>query len=619
MHTMKKNHLSLLSLLLALVTLLTAFAGCGKAGDGEGTTEVPTEEQTTPPPAEVILASNGTTQYTVVRSENADDTEKSAAIKVRSTITDVTGASIGIQDDWYNARNGETLPEKNFEILVGATNRVETANALAEIRQRDWIITFANDRVVITGGCSSATAEAVDYFLATYVDAASKTVKLLDNTHYVKQYDYPLGELTLGGVPLRQYRVVYPEKADKLTYNTALNLVDYFLASGGIQIEAVTDKETETEYELLVGPTNRSASSAAASVARAADEFYLGSNGKKVVMLGDTYMVAAAAATFATSTFASKGVNAPVSAELPAASGIVGKFEFKEAKNAILIIGDGMGRNHVQCTLDTGKLDVFVGDLLPYNNYAITKSYSVITGKSSYTDSAAAGTALATGYKTYNGYIGLDYKKKSQQNLRELAYSIGAKSSILTTDKITGATPAVFLAHYTDRDATAELQKQIDKVVEEGGVNYCKGSVGKELWADTRESLQLIGGDGSRFFTMIEEAYTDKGGHNNEFNTVYDAVLRINDAIAYATAFVFFHPDSVLLITADHETGGITKQADGSYKFTKTSHTNTDVPIYGIGYGVGDFLSKKVDNTEISKFIAKMYGADTFGDVNYKG
>ena len=122
---MKKNHLSLLSLLLALVTLLTAFSGCGKAGDGEGTTEAPTEEQTTPPPAEVILASNGTTQYTVVRSENADDTEKSAAVKVRSTITDVTGASIGIQDDWYNARNGETLPEKNFEILVGATNRVE--------------------------------------------------------------------------------------------------------------------------------------------------------------------------------------------------------------------------------------------------------------------------------------------------------------------------------------------------------------------------------------------------------------------------------------------------------------------------------------------------------------
>lgn len=611
---MFKKTLSILLTVLMLASCFT-FVGC-QNGETENT-EQPTEEVTERIPETLTIAADGQSKYKVIRPEAVDDIGKDAAIKLRKTINDATGAELGIADDWYNTRDGGTLPEKACEILVGATNRVESAHALAKIRQRDFIITVENDRVVVTGGNTSATAEAVEYFIANYINNTDKSVKLTDDTCYIHQYDYPLGELTLGGVPLRDYTVVYPEKCDKLTYNAALNLSDYFLSSGGIEMKVVSDKEAETEYELLVGATNRAASKAAKTYA--ADEFYIGSSGKKVVLLGETTMVAAAAGTFATTFFASKGVNAPVAADLPDAAGTVGKFVFKEAKNAILIIGDGMGRNHVQCTLDTGKLDVFVGDLLPYSNYCVTKSYSVMAGSASYTDSAAAGTALATGYKTINGYIGLDRTKKSRQNLRELAYSIGAKSSILTTDAITGATPAVFLAHQGSRNDTDEIQKQIDQAIADGSVNYCKGKVGTALWADTRESLQLIGGDGSRFFTMIEEAYTDKGAHNNEFNTVYEAVLRINDAIAYAAAFVYFHPDSVLLITADHETGGITKQADGTYKFTKTSHTNTDVPIYGLGCGVDTFLSKKVDNTDVSKFIAKMYGAENFGDPNFKG
>lgn len=607
-----------LAIFLSVLMLVSCFAflGCSNEGNGDETEDT-TAAETERVPEPVDIASAGATRYKVIRAESADDIEKDAAIKLRRVISETVGCEVKIADDWYNSRNGETLPEKDFELLVGATNRVETANALAKIRQRDWIITFENDRVVITGGTSSATAEAVDYFIEHFVDTAAKSVSILDNLFYVNNYEYPLGTLTLDGVPLREWRVVYPEKCDKLTYNTALNLADYFLSSAGISLSVVTDKETETDYELLVGATNRAASTAAKTYAD--DEFYIGSAAKKVVLLGKDTMICAAAGTFAASFFPSAGVNTNVDAKLPDAAGTVGKFEFKEAKNAILIIGDGMGRNHVQCTLDTGKLDVFVADLLPYNNYAITKSYSVMKGKASYTDSAAAGTALATGYKTYNGYIALDSNKTSRKSLRELAYSISAKTSILTTDKITGATPAVFLAHQGSRNDTDEIQKQIDKVVADGAVDYCKGSVGNSLWADTRESLQLIGGDGSRFFTMIEEAYTDKGAHNNEFKTVYEAVVRINDAIAYATAFVYFHPDSVLLITADHETGGITKQADGTYKFTKTSHTNTDVPIYGLGYGVDTFLSKKVDNTEIAKFMAKMYGDEAFGDLNFKG
>jgi alkaline phosphatase len=114
---------------------------------------------------------------------------------------------------------------------------------------------------------------------------------------------------------------------------------------------------------------------------------------------------------------------------------------------------------------------------------------------------------------------------------------------------------------------------------------------------------------------MIEEAYTDKGAHNNEFTTVFNAVKRINNVAYYAIAFAAVHPDTVLLITADHETGGITLGSNGKYGFTVTSHTNSDVPVYGMGPGVDEFLSKdKVDNTDISKFIAKIYTSDKWGE-----
>ena len=332
-------------------------------------------------------------------------------------------------------------------------------------------------------------------------------------------------------------------------------------------------------------------------------------------MLGKDYMAAGAAGKLMNGYLAPTGTNCDVDAKnIPAlADAKPEKQVWSETKNVILMIGDGMGRNHVLAAIANGKLDRWYGDSFPGQAYCTTASRSVQLGKKTYTDSAAAATALATGYKTINGYIGVDENQKSVKSVRELANEIGAKTSIITTDVITGATPAGFLAHDSSRDSTDAIQKQIDKCMAEGTVQYCKGSLGDKLFASTRESLTLISGNGSRFFTMIEEAYPDKGSHNNDMAKSMTGVVRLNDSVKYAAAFVMMHPDTALLITADHETGGITLKND-TYTYTETNHTNRDVPVYGIGAGVEDFLaSGKIDNLDISRFIAKAYGAETWG------
>ena len=100
-----------------------------------------------------------------------------------------------------------------------------------------------------------------------------------------------------------------------------------------------------------------------------------------------------------------------------------------------------------------------------------------------------------------------------------------------------------------------------------------------------------------------------------------DCVVRYNDCIAYVIAFVMLHPYTALIITADHETGGLEKQQDGSYKFTNNTsstywqHTNNNAPIFALGYGVEKLVKAGTvtDNTLVAKHIASIFGDNSFG------
>ena len=208
----------------------------------------------------------------------------------------------------------------------------------------------------------------------------------------------------------------------------------------------------------------------------------------------------------------------------------------------------------------------------------------------------------------------MDHLKKARKNVRELACEKGARTAILTTDVITGATPAGFTAHCDSRKSTELIQSQIDELIKTGKIDFCEGSVGNSLTAKAKEALSLISADGSSFFMMLEEAYIDKNSHKNKYPEMISAVKRYNDAIAYVIEFVIMHPDTALIITADHETGGVFKLSNGSYTFTRTTHSNANVPIFTLGYGTEELTNGVCNNVNIAKFVARIFGESSFGD-----
>lgn len=601
-----------ISLLLALLLCLPLLLACSNK-------EKP-----------VDIVKKGTSEYVIVCPSGTDSeskAENTTALRLFEAIRDKTDVSLECQND-ATLQEADTQPETAKEILVGATNRAESQKHLEGLRLKDYLITYENERVIILGGSAEATAEAVEYFITDYINETEKKVTVYKNRFDEKQYNYLLGDLTLNGIPLSRYSIVYPASAKEATdstliaYYTALVLADYLEQNGGLRLNVTADTARDEDYEILIGATNRTASQKLSGTALSAGDYILMTDGNKLLLWGDSYMVAGAAGALMNLHFKSQGVNVAIDATDIPSTPTPKTFVFEKATSAILMIGDGMGNTHIDATLDSGKLADFVARDLPYQSFCTTASQSVIDKDKGYTDSAAAATALATGYKTINGYLGMDKNKTSRQNVRELAHEAGAKTGVLTTDEITGATPAGFLCHHNKRDDASTLQKQINALNKNEQIDFCKGDV-KTLATHARTALNLLSVDNGNFFMMIEEAHIDKRSHEGDksLGKMQDCVVRYNECIAYVIAFVMLHPYTALIITADHETGGLEKQENGSYKFTNNTsdtywqHTNNNAPIFALGQGVERLVQSGVitDNTLVAKHIAGIFGAASFG------
>lgn len=97
-------------------------------------------------------------------------------------------------------------------------------------------------------------------------------------------------------------------------------------------------------------------------------------------------------------------------------------------------------------------------------------------------------------------------------------------------------------------------------------------------------------------------------------NGIY--VKRFNEAISYATQFTLCHPDTALVVTADHETGKLTPASGGvGYYFLSYNHTNIDVPVFAIGPKTDELNGKTLENTELAKFCASVYTSEPFGQA----
>ncbi len=408
-----------------------------------------------------------------------------------------------------------------------------------------------------------------------------------------------LSGYTLNGVPLEEYKIIYAEDPYGYGREFARTLRSGVQDNTGVTLKISEDTGEPSEYEIVFGDTKREVNLKKDTLGKL--DYAVCAEGKKVVVnAGEYYTLELAAEEFVNICLEGKEITVP---ETPT----VKTFEFEKPKSVILLIGDGMGENHIKYTLENG-LDVFIGDIMVNKGYCTTSS---VTGT---TDSAAAATALSTGYKTTNGKVGKDMNGKDLKVMGELAIEKDKALMVLSNYAIYDATPAAFTAHGDDRCTTEEIKETQDKLKEKALVLESRDDNTLLAFIEALaeyEKLETKNG----FFLMNEDGYCDSAGHNNEFGHSVGAVTRLDKIARYAISYLFKHPDTVLIMTADHETGGIKyNEEKGEWEFTTTSHTGVNVPVYAMGYGTETFNGTTVDNTDISRFIAHIMGESNWGD-----
>jgi len=344
---------------------------------------------------------------------------------------------------------------------------------------------------------------------------------------------------------------------------------------------------------------------------------------------------------------------------------------YVEPKNIIFMIGDGMGYSATEAAQAYYKDKLYEGTLAMYH-MPVQGTQTTYSMNNQITDSAAGGTALSTGYKTGNRIVGKSLNKtQDYKTTLELAAEKGKSTGIVVTTPVVDATPADFTAHVDDREsyekiAAQQLEKLADGTLDlalGGGRTYyeCEENSGllekakqagvtyTNAWEDTAKAklpvvglyaekeldttdenmpsiakmtdyaLNQLSGDEDGFFLMVEGAQIDDFAEKNNLEMELHEIYEFDCAIAVAMRYVALHPDTVLIITADHETGGVenpkVQSSDKVLEQTTYStelHTYKSVPVLAAGYRTEE-LSGTHENTDIGIFVASLLGEKEFG------
>lgn len=242
---MKKPATLTLCLLLSLLLLGCNSANTPDTPDGGDTTAA----ETTAEPIVMKSFVNGDAAYTLIRPESASKTLVADVIAFRQAIVDkFPNETMSLSDDWL--KTGDTGGQ--YEILLGDTNRPETAAVKAKLRYHDYAIEVVGDKLVILGATEEKTTEAMEYFLANCVTDAG--ISLESSFSYISRGEYAYDTVTLGGVPLEQYQVIYTSK----TQDAAQTLVRHFGETFGSVMQTGVDSQTaQGQYEIVLGSTSR--------------------------------------------------------------------------------------------------------------------------------------------------------------------------------------------------------------------------------------------------------------------------------------------------------------------------------------------------------------------------
>jgi alkaline phosphatase len=333
------------------------------------------------------------------------------------------------------------------------------------------------------------------------------------------------------------------------------------------------------------------------------------------------------------------------------------KFKGKRPKNVIMMIGDGMGTSQIFAGLTANGGHLYLDN---FKQVGFSKTQS---SDKYITDSAAGGTALSTGQKTYNGAIGVNTDTIAIKTILEMAEDHGLATGLVSTSAITHATPASYIAHqgsrgsYEDiaadflktdidvfigggykhfterkdkRDLTSELKQKgyqvlrnMDEIAQvktgklagliadEHNEAYPKRKMNLPL--STQTALNILNQNKKGFFIMIEGSQIDWGGHAN--NTIYivNEMLDFDQTIGKALEFAANDGETLIVVTADHETGGFAltggDMKTGMVKgaFPTGDHTAVMVPVFAYGPGAEKFTGI-MENTDIAKKIISLLG-----------
>ncbi|NJB87482.1 alkaline phosphatase [Lewinella marina] len=333
-------------------------------------------------------------------------------------------------------------------------------------------------------------------------------------------------------------------------------------------------------------------------------------------------------------------------------------------KNIILMIGDGMGVTQISAGLYSNNNQL---NLERFPVVGLHKSYSA---DNLITDSAAGATAFSAGVKTYNGAIGVDVDTLPVTTILEMAESAGMPTGLVATSSIVHATPASFYAHVkqrkeyeaiaadllktdidlfigggakyferreTDtRNLTEELRSQgievssfVDTDLKKLKVKRAKRvayytadsepvpfNQGRDYLVDATELAMDFLNDrdslNKGFFLMVEASQIDWGGHSNNSDYIISEMIEFDRAIGAALNFAQRDGETLIIVTADHETGGyainngsVMGQIEGA--FTSDYHTADLIPVFAYGPGAEQF-SGIFENTAIFDKMKLLYG-----------
>lgn len=321
----------------------------------------------------------------------------------------------------------------------------------------------------------------------------------------------------------------------------------------------------------------------------------------------------------------------------------------KKPLNIILMIGDGMGLAQISgASVINGGLALEL-----FTAIGLVKTSS---GSDYITDSAAGAAAYSIGEKTYNGAIGVGKDGRPMPTILELAEKYGLATGLASTCTITHATPGSFFGHQKDREMHREIAsdfygKGIDfaagggkpyfdlsrlkndgYVVLDGKGPFEFGSLGKHIWfyndsidppkaAERGEwlkdvtvaGLSQLSQNKKGFFMMVEGSQIDWGGHNNDFNYMATELVDFDKAVKAALDFAKKDGNTLVIVTADHETGGLSlnggslKDKQVSATFAHTHHTGVMVPIFAYGPG-SELFQGTMENTDVFKKMKGLFG-----------